>query len=66
MMSLLRKEAVRHSKEDQIPLPFATWTIVVSLLEILSFATSHYVIGMQLVIVCNYLDHVCNYKFGIV
>jgi hypothetical protein len=37
-----------------------------SLLEILSFATSHYATGMQLVVVCNYLSHVCNYKFGIV
>jgi hypothetical protein len=37
-----------------------------SLLEILSFATSHYATGMQLVVVCNYLGHVCNYKFGIV
>ncbi len=41
-------------------------TIVLSLLEILSFATSHYATGMQLVVVCNYLGHVCNYKFGIV
>jgi hypothetical protein len=37
-----------------------------TLLEILSFATNHYVTGMQLVVVCNYLGHVCNYKFGIV
>jgi hypothetical protein len=37
-----------------------------TLLEILSFATSHYVTGMQLVVVYNYLGHVCNYKFGIV
>jgi hypothetical protein len=37
-----------------------------SLLEILSFATSHYATGMQLVVVCNYLGHVCNYKFSIV
>jgi hypothetical protein len=37
-----------------------------TLLEILSFATSHYATGMQLVVVCNYLGHVCNYKFGIV
>ncbi len=37
-----------------------------SLLEILSFATSHYAIGMQLVVICNYFGHVCNYKFGIV
>jgi hypothetical protein len=37
-----------------------------ALLEILSFATSHYAIGMQLIVVCNYLGHVCNYKFGIV
>ncbi len=38
----------------------------VALLEILSFATSHYATGMQLVVICNYLGHVCNYKFGIV
>jgi hypothetical protein len=37
-----------------------------SLVEILLFATNHYVIDMQLVVVCNYLGHVCNYKFGIV
>ncbi len=37
-----------------------------ALLEILSFATSHYATGMQLVVICNYLGHVCNYKFGIV
>jgi hypothetical protein len=38
----------------------------IALLEILSFATSHYATGMQLIVVCNYLGHVCNYKFGIV
>jgi hypothetical protein len=43
----------------------ATLTII-TLLEILSLATSHYAIGMQLVVVCNYLGHVYNYKFGIV
>jgi hypothetical protein len=37
-----------------------------SLLEILSFATSHYATSMQLVVICNYLSDVCNYKFGIV
>jgi hypothetical protein len=37
-----------------------------TLLEILLFATSHYATGMQLVVICNYLGHVCNYKFGIV
>jgi hypothetical protein len=37
-----------------------------TLLEILSFATSHYATGMQLIVVCNYLGHVYNYKFGIV
>jgi hypothetical protein len=37
-----------------------------SLLKILSFATSHYATSMQLVVVCNYFGHVCNYKFGIV
>jgi hypothetical protein len=37
-----------------------------SLLEILSFATIHYATGMQLIVVCNYLGHICNYKFGIV
>jgi hypothetical protein len=35
-----------------------------SLLEILSFATSHYATCMQLVVICNYLGHVYNYKFG--
>jgi hypothetical protein len=39
---------------------------ITSLLEILSFATSHYAIGMQLIIVCNYFGHIYNYKFGIV
>jgi hypothetical protein len=37
-----------------------------TLLEIMSFATGHYAIGMQLVVICNYLGHVCNYKFDIV
>jgi len=37
-----------------------------TLLEILSFVTSHYATGMQLVVICNYLGDVCNYKFGIV
>jgi hypothetical protein len=37
-----------------------------SLLEILLFATSHYATNMQLVVVCNYLGDVCDYKFGIV
>jgi hypothetical protein len=32
----------------------------------MSFATSHYATGMQLVVVYNYFGHVCNYKFGIV
>ncbi len=32
----------------------------------MSFATGHYATSMQLVIVCNYLGHVYNYKFGIV
>jgi hypothetical protein len=36
-----------------------------TLLKILSFVTSHYAFGMQLVVVCNYLGHVYNYKFGI-
>jgi hypothetical protein len=40
--------------------------LVQTLLEILSFVTRHYAIGMQLVIICNYLGHVYNYKFGIV
>jgi hypothetical protein len=39
---------------------------LVALLQILSFATSHYAIVMQLDVVCNYLSHVCNYKFGII
>ncbi len=37
-----------------------------TILKILSFATSRYATGMQLVIVCNYFGRVCNYKFGIV
>jgi hypothetical protein len=37
-----------------------------TLLEILSFATSHYATCMQHVVICNYLGHVCNYKFGII
>jgi len=37
----------------------------ISLLEKI-FATSHYATSMQLVVVCNYLGHVYNYKFGIV
>jgi hypothetical protein len=36
-----------------------------SLLEILSIGTSHYATGMQLVVIYNYLNHVCNYKFSI-
>jgi hypothetical protein len=44
----------------------ATIILLDALLEILSFATSHYAIGMQLIVVYNYLGHVCNYKFGIV
>jgi len=40
--------------------------VSLSLLEILSFTTSDYATGMQLVVVCNYFDHVCNYKFDIV
>jgi len=45
--------------------PLAWWKthearfLNVALLEILSFATNHYAIGMQLVVICNY-------KFGIV
>jgi len=35
-------------------------------IEILSFATSHYATSMQLIVICNYLGDVCNYKFGIV
>jgi hypothetical protein len=37
-----------------------------TLLEILSFPTSHYATSMQLIVIYNYLSHVCNYKFGIV
>jgi hypothetical protein len=37
-----------------------------TLIEIQSFATSHYATDMQLVVVCNYFDHVYNYKFGII
>jgi hypothetical protein len=45
---------------------YVTKWVEVTLLEILSFATSHYATRMQLVVVCNYLGRVCNYKFGIV
>ncbi len=34
--------------------------LYITLLEILSYATSQYATGMQLVVVCNYLGHVCN------
>jgi hypothetical protein len=37
-----------------------------SLLEIMSFATSHYVTDIQLVVIYNYIGHVYNYKFDIV
>ncbi len=40
--------------------------MIETLLEIQSFATNHHVTGMQLVVICNYLGVVCNYKFGIV
>jgi hypothetical protein len=52
--------------------PLAWWKthegrfLNVALLEILSFATNHYATSMPLVVICNYLNHVCNYKFGIV
>jgi hypothetical protein len=39
---------------------------LLTLLEILSFATSHYATRMQLIVVYNYLGHVCKYKIGIV
>jgi len=41
-------------------------TKILSLLEILSFITNHYATNMQLIIICNYFDHVYNYKFDIV
>jgi hypothetical protein len=37
-------------------------TFLTTLLKILSFATNHYAIDMQLNIVYNYFGHVCNYK----
>jgi len=37
-----------------------------TLVNFLSFAANHYAIGMQLTVICNYFDHVCNYNFGIV
>jgi hypothetical protein len=40
--------------------------LIISLLEILSFATNHYATSMELVVICNYFGHVCNYKFGFV
>jgi hypothetical protein len=38
----------------------------ITLQEIPLFTTNHHATDMQLVVVCNYLSHVCNYKFGIV
>jgi hypothetical protein len=32
-----------------------------ALLKFLSFTTSHYATGMQLVVVCKYFGHVCNH-----
>jgi hypothetical protein len=37
----------------------------VPLVEILSFVISHYATSMHLVVIYNYLGHVCNSKFGI-
>jgi len=39
-----------------------------TLVKILSFATNHSAIkcGSIITVVCNYFDHVYNYKFGIV
>jgi hypothetical protein len=45
---------------------FNIYALILMGLEILSFAINHYATGMQLVVICNYLGHVCNYKFGIV
>jgi len=45
---------------------YVVLNMVLTLLEILSFTTNHYATGMQLVVICNYLGHVCNYKFDIV
>jgi hypothetical protein len=42
------------------------WNDEHSLLEILSFVTNQYTTGMQLIDICNYRGHVCNYKFSIV
>jgi hypothetical protein len=56
-------------KLENLPVEFRKLQSLVeldSLLEILSFVTSHYATCMQLIIICNYLSHVCNYKFGIV
>ncbi len=36
---------------------------LLTLLEILSFATSHYATGMQLNVVYNYLGHVLQLQF---
>jgi hypothetical protein len=55
--------ALTWGKQPPSPLYYS---LCLALLEILSFATSHYATGMQLVIVCNYLSHVCNYEFHIV
>jgi hypothetical protein len=52
-------------KSDQ-KMIISTYVYIISLVEILLFATNHYATSVQLVVVYNYLGHVCNYKFGII
>jgi hypothetical protein len=55
-------EINNHGKKIAIGIHFQLF----SLLEIMLFATNHYATSMQLVVVYNYFNHICNYKFGIV
>ncbi len=53
------KKLIKISNNLNCKFVIAHVLMLLSLLEILSFTTSHYVTSMQLVIICNY-------KFGIV
>jgi hypothetical protein len=78
-MGRAKNDVVKDFKNENYKKIYVQWWVLVrkgvnndeefyhnSLLGILSFATSHYATGMQLIVVCNYLGHSCNYKFGIV
>jgi hypothetical protein len=52
-------------KSDQ-NLIISTYVYIITLVEILLFSTSHYATDMQLVVICNYLGHVYDYKFDII